>query len=213
MNYCWCCCSRLAEWSPLSFNCLLSYSSPFLCLFPAIPQPWHMENVARLLVLCGSNFCYTILANKAINGRLSEVSRLLINIILVRTLTSSLFEKSKSWIKIDEESSSCVSPMQVCERDGYPMIRVVNLVQQICKLFSSASEKFSFIQQLESRFAQITMDFLESSLAGTIFESKLYTLWFLCNLLTSRSLFWNVNQQTVVVIHSILSDWCQMRED
>ncbi|XP_013866917.1 F-box only protein 47 [Austrofundulus limnaeus] len=105
-----------------------------------IPQPWHMENVARLLVLCGSNFCYTILANKAINGRLTEVSRLLIYIILV------------------------------CERDGYPMSWAVKLVQQICKLFSSESEKFSFIQQLENKFAEITREFFESSLARDHFE-------------------------------------------
>ncbi|XP_060944686.1 F-box only protein 47-like [Limanda limanda] len=43
-----------------------------------IPQPWHVENVARLLVLCGSNLCYTVLASKALNGRLQEISRLIV---------------------------------------------------------------------------------------------------------------------------------------
>lgn len=51
-----------------------------------IPQQWHVENVARLLVLCESSLCYTILASKAINGRLSEVSRLIVHIVLVSVL-------------------------------------------------------------------------------------------------------------------------------
>lgn len=52
-----------------------------------IPQPWHVENVARLMVLCGSSLCYTVLASKAINGRLLEISRLIVYIILVRILS------------------------------------------------------------------------------------------------------------------------------
>uniref|UniRef100_A0A3Q2ZEP7 F-box protein 47 n=1 Tax=Kryptolebias marmoratus TaxID=37003 RepID=A0A3Q2ZEP7_KRYMA len=111
------------------------------CSSPVIPQPWHVENVARLLVLCGSSLCYTILANKAVNGRLTEVSRLIIYIILV------------------------------CERDGYPMSWAVKLVQQICRLFSSAPEKLSFIQQLENKFAEITREFFESFLAGDFGET------------------------------------------
>lgn len=43
-----------------------------------------MENVARLLVLCGDSLCYTVLASKALNGRLTEVSRIIVYIILVR---------------------------------------------------------------------------------------------------------------------------------
>lgn len=56
----------------------------FSSLCPVIPQPWHMENVARLLVLCGDSLCYTVLASKALNGRLTEVSRIIVYIILVR---------------------------------------------------------------------------------------------------------------------------------
>lgn len=55
---------------------------------PVIPQPWYMENVARLLVLCGSTLCYTFLASKALNGRLGEISRIIIHIILVKKLQS-----------------------------------------------------------------------------------------------------------------------------
>lgn len=45
-----------------------------------------MENVARLLVLCGNSLCYTFLASKAVNGRLLEISRLIVYIILVRKI-------------------------------------------------------------------------------------------------------------------------------
>lgn len=56
---------------------------------PVIPHPWHVENVARLLVLCGRNLCFTVLANKALNGRHLEISRLIVYIILVRVLVIS----------------------------------------------------------------------------------------------------------------------------
>ncbi|KAM7380705.1 hypothetical protein PAMP_003982 [Pampus punctatissimus] len=101
-----------------------------------IPQPWHVENVARLLVLCGNNLCYTVLASKALNGRVLEISRLIIFIILV------------------------------CEKDGYHMSWAVKLVQQICKVFSTAPEKFCFIQHLESMFSEVTREFFEFSVAG-----------------------------------------------
>ncbi|KAF3842975.1 hypothetical protein F7725_001824 [Dissostichus mawsoni] len=87
-----------------------------------IPQPWHVENVARLLVLCGSSLCYTVLASKAVNGRLLEISRLIVYIILV------------------------------CEKDGYHMSWAVKMVQNLCKVFSTPPERFGFIQQLENMF-------------------------------------------------------------
>ncbi|KAK5601957.1 hypothetical protein CRENBAI_018598 [Crenichthys baileyi] len=107
-----------------------------------IPQPWHVENVARLLVLCGSNLCYTFLASKALNGRLDEISRIIIYIILV------------------------------CEKDGYHMSWAVKLVQQICKVFSTEPERFFFIQHLENMFSEVTREFFESSVAGNNFEDR-----------------------------------------
>ncbi|CAB1328799.1 unnamed protein product [Coregonus sp. 'balchen'] len=41
------------------------------------------KSVARLLILCGNSLCYSILASKALNGRLFEISRLLVYLILV----------------------------------------------------------------------------------------------------------------------------------
>uniref|UniRef100_UPI0037E74BAA F-box only protein 47-like n=1 Tax=Semicossyphus pulcher TaxID=241346 RepID=UPI0037E74BAA len=107
-----------------------------------IPEPWHVENVARLLVLCGNSLCYTVLASKAVTGRLLEISRLLVYIILV------------------------------CEKDGHHMSWVVKLVQQICKIFSTVPEKFCFIQQLENMFSEVTREFFEFSLAGNYFEDR-----------------------------------------
>ncbi|XP_020496757.3 F-box only protein 47 [Labrus bergylta] len=107
-----------------------------------IPQQWHVENVARLLVLCGSSFSYSVLASKAINGRLPEISRLLVYIILV------------------------------CEKDGYHMSWVVKLVQQIFKVLGTPPEKFCLIQQLENMFSQVTREFFEFSVTGNHLDDR-----------------------------------------
>ncbi|XP_070694767.1 F-box only protein 47-like [Pempheris klunzingeri] len=120
-----------------------------------IPQPWHVENVARLLVLCGSSLCYTVLASKAISGRLLEISRLIVYIILV------------------------------CEKDGYHMSWAVKLVQQICKVFNTAPEKFYFIQQLENMFSEVTREVFEFSVA----ENHMETFQTLCILQDSSAHF------------------------
>ncbi|XP_072300055.1 F-box only protein 47-like [Eucyclogobius newberryi] len=108
----------------------------------AIPGPWHLENVARLLVLCGSELCYTFLASKALNGRLQEISRLIVYIILV------------------------------CEKDGYHMTWAVKLVLQICKVFRSEPEKFLFLQYLENMFAEMTRELFENAVGGNIVEVR-----------------------------------------
>ncbi|XP_034417084.1 F-box only protein 47-like [Cyclopterus lumpus] len=123
-----------------------------------IPQPWHVENVARLLVLCGSSLCYTVLASKAVNGRLLEISRLMVYIILV------------------------------CEKDGYHMTWAVKMVQQICKVFSTAPERFGFIQQLENMFSEVTREFFEFSVTGNHLEDR-ETFQTLCFLLDSSARF------------------------
>ncbi|XP_074515793.1 F-box only protein 47-like [Sebastes fasciatus] len=123
-----------------------------------IPQPWHVENVARLLVLCGSSLCYTVLASKAVNGRLIEISRLMVYIILV------------------------------CEKDGYHMTWAVKMVQQICKVFSTAPERFCFIQHLESMFSVVTREFFEFSVTGNHLEDR-ETFQTLCFLLDSSARF------------------------
>lgn len=76
------------------FPCLSTVSFP-----PSVtPQRWHAENVARLLLLCKSSLCYTFLANKANNGRLPEVSRLLVHIVLVSVLRP--INHNSCWVKV-----------------------------------------------------------------------------------------------------------------
>ncbi|XP_022597057.1 F-box only protein 47 [Seriola lalandi dorsalis] len=123
-----------------------------------IPQPWHVENVARLLVLCGSSLCYTVLVSKALKGRLLEISRLIVYIILV------------------------------CEKDGYHMKWAVKLVQQICKVYSTAPERFCFIREVENMFSEITREFFEFSVAGNHLEDS-ETFQTLCILLDSSARF------------------------
>uniref|UniRef100_A0A8C5DW21 FBXO47 ARM repeats region domain-containing protein n=1 Tax=Gouania willdenowi TaxID=441366 RepID=A0A8C5DW21_GOUWI len=115
-----------------------------------IPEQWHIENVARLLVLCGSSLCYTILASKALNGRLPEVSRLIVFIILV------------------------------CQKDGYHISWAVKLVQAIWKAISTPPERFNFILQLENTFSDVTKEFYEQAAAGeTERERELFISHFL----------------------------------
>lgn len=44
----------------------------------------------------------------------------------------------------------------------------VKLVLEICKVFSTAPEKFCFIQQLENMFSEITREFFEFSVTGEV---------------------------------------------
>lgn len=79
--------------------------APFFSPPPVVPQQWHVDNVARLLVLCESSLCYNILASKAINGRLFEVSRLLVHIVLVSVIIYFKFcyinheQNTKCWLR------------------------------------------------------------------------------------------------------------------
>ncbi|XP_068184493.1 F-box only protein 47-like [Antennarius striatus] len=100
-----------------------------------IPHPWHLENVARLMVLCGSNFCCTVICNRAINSRLPEISRLMMYIILV------------------------------CEKDGFHMSWAVKLVEQACTLFNTGPEKYHFIQELENMFSVVIREIFGLSVA------------------------------------------------
>ncbi|KAM9803330.1 F-box only protein 47-like [Syngnathus typhle] len=96
----------------------------------AIPQPWHVENVARLLVVCGNNFCYTVLASRAQSGFIRDIAKLIVYIILV------------------------------CEKDGYEIGWVVHLVQQLHKSLGSEVQRIAFVHHLENTFSEIIVDLL-----------------------------------------------------
>ncbi|KAG5283322.1 hypothetical protein AALO_G00040810 [Alosa alosa] len=107
-----------------------------------LPQPWYLENMARLLILCGNNICYTVLASKAINGRLFDISQLLVFIILVS------------------------------EKDGYCMSWSVKMMQQLCNVFPGAPEKWSFLQSMENMLSEISMEMYELIMSGNRNENQ-----------------------------------------
>lgn len=55
---------------------------------------------------------------------------------------------------------------QVCEKDGYCMNWSVKMMQHLCKFFSTAPDKWSFIQSVENMFSEVTMEMYEVVLAG-----------------------------------------------
>ncbi|KAK0140278.1 F-box only protein 47 [Merluccius polli] len=154
--------SKLNDWSTNTILAILEE-------LRVLPQVWHVENVARLLVQCGTTLCYSVLANEAHNGRLFEISRLLVYLILV------------------------------CEKDGYCMSWVVRLVQQVCKVFTTAADKWSFIQSLESAFSEVTVEMYEVSLAGNP-QEDLERFQTMCTILGSSAHF------HTEILHMFLKD-------
>lgn len=63
--------SHVGIWAS-SFN----QTNLFFHLHLGIPTDWCLENVAKLLKLCGESVCFDVLGNKAMNGRVHELSYL-----------------------------------------------------------------------------------------------------------------------------------------
>nr|XP_033774232.1 F-box only protein 47 isoform X4 [Geotrypetes seraphini] len=101
-----------------------------------VPHEWLLENNARLLILSGNSICFTFMASKAVNGRAIELARLVVFLALV------------------------------CEKDLYCMDWAVQMMQKVCKVFSSAVERNSFLQNVENAFARVIMDMLQSVMSG-----------------------------------------------
>ncbi|XP_013920648.1 PREDICTED: F-box only protein 47 [Thamnophis sirtalis] len=101
-----------------------------------IPQEWHLENSARFLILCGNNICFPFMASKAVDGRAIELARLVVFLALV------------------------------CEKDLYCMGWSVKMMQKVCNVFSSTTEKNVFLQSIENAFAQMIMDALQLVISG-----------------------------------------------
>ncbi|XP_063158884.1 F-box only protein 47 [Candoia aspera] len=101
-----------------------------------VPQEWLLENSARLLILCGNNICFTFMASKAVNGRAIELAKLVVFLALV------------------------------CEKDLYCMDWAVKMMQKVCKVFSTTTERNNFLQSVENAFAHIIMDALQSVISG-----------------------------------------------
>ncbi|KAM8946578.1 F-box only protein 47 [Pelodytes ibericus] len=101
-----------------------------------VPHEWLLENNARLLILSGNGICFTFMASKAVNGRASDLARMVVFLALV------------------------------CEKDLYCMDWAVKMMNRICKVFSSHAERSNFLQNVENAFARIVMDMLQSVISG-----------------------------------------------
>ncbi|XP_074080168.1 F-box only protein 47 isoform X1 [Macrotis lagotis] len=101
-----------------------------------VPREWLLENNARLLILSGNNICFTFMASKAVNGRASELARMIVFLALV------------------------------CEKDLYCMDWAVKMMQKVCKVFSTQVERNNFLQNVENAFARVIMDMLQSVMSG-----------------------------------------------
>lgn len=55
---------------------------------------------------------------------------------------------------------------QVCEKDLYCMEWAVKMMQKVCNVFRTSSEKNIFLQSVENAFAQIIMDALQLVISG-----------------------------------------------
>ncbi|XP_060111967.1 F-box only protein 47 [Heteronotia binoei] len=113
-----------------------------------VPQEWLLENSARLLILCGNNICFTFMASKAVNGRAIELARLVVFLALV------------------------------CEKDLYCMDWAVKMMQRVCKVFNTSSERNNFLQSVENAFAHIIMDALQSVIYGEHDEDRSFLYLF-----------------------------------
>ncbi|KAJ8415163.1 hypothetical protein AAFF_G00008610 [Aldrovandia affinis] len=122
------------------------------------PEAWHMENVARMLVLSGNNTCYCVLSGKALDRRFFEIARLMVFIIMV------------------------------CERDGRCMTWPVKMMGQICQVFRTSEDKWSFINSVESMFSEVAMEMYEVIMAGNRNEG-IETFQTLCVLLSAAAHF------------------------
>ncbi|XP_069490801.1 F-box only protein 47 [Ambystoma mexicanum] len=108
-----------------------------------VPQEWLLENNARLLILSGNSICFTFMASKAVNGRAVELARLVVFLALV------------------------------CEKDLYCMDWAVKMMQKVCKVFSTPTERSNFLQNVENAFARVIMDMLHSVISGNRVEEDI----------------------------------------
>ncbi|KAI5944617.1 F-box only protein 47 [Manis javanica] len=101
-----------------------------------VPHEWLLENNAHLLILSGNNICFTFMASKAVNGRATELARLIVYFALV------------------------------CEKELYCMDWAVKMMQKVCKVFSTPVEGKNFLQSVAKTFAYVILEILQSLMSG-----------------------------------------------
>ncbi|KAM5273420.1 F-box only protein 47 [Ctenodactylus gundi] len=107
-----------------------------------IPREWLLENNARLLILSGNHICFTFMASKAVNGRATELARLIVFLALV------------------------------CEKERYCMDWAVRMMQKVCKVFGTPVERRNFLQNVATEFAYMMMEMLQSFVSGDLGEDN-----------------------------------------
>lgn len=54
----------------------------------------------------------------------------------------------------------------MCEKDGFCMSWPVKMMQQICKVFPTSDDKWSFVKGVESMLSEVAMEMYEVIMAG-----------------------------------------------
>ncbi|XP_063960389.1 F-box only protein 47-like [Lytechinus pictus] len=106
------------------------------------PTEWQTENTARLLVMCGESICVPVLASKAINGKTSQLSSVIVALALV-TYLSSL---NMSWL--------------------------IHILQEICKIVPNEHDVEALIDSVVDYFRHIIVTIPDNNQPGhmMIFE-------------------------------------------
>lgn len=106
------------------------------------PDEWQTENTARLLVMCGEGICVPVLASKAINGKTSQLSAIVVALALV-TYLSSL---NMSWL--------------------------VHILKEICQIVPNEHDVEALIDSVVDYFRQIIITIPDNGQPGhmMIFE-------------------------------------------
>ncbi|KAM4691902.1 F-box only protein 47 [Rhinophrynus dorsalis] len=108
-----------------------------------IPREWRLENTARFLILSGSSICFSFMASKAVNGRSMDIARIVVFLAFV------------------------------CEKDLYCMNWAVKMMQRVCTVFGTQTEKRTFLQNVEAAFSRNIMAMMQALVSGDSVKNEL----------------------------------------
>ncbi|KAK3101486.1 hypothetical protein FSP39_003958 [Pinctada imbricata] len=95
------------------------------------PEEWLAENVAHLLILCGDTITTKMLASKAINGRIIELSGI--------------------------TTSFCV----VCVKNSFSLSYVLVMIQHIVQAMDNSKDRLQFFNSVMDMFKELILDLHE----------------------------------------------------
>uniref|UniRef100_A0A8C4N7Y6 FBXO47 ARM repeats region domain-containing protein n=1 Tax=Eptatretus burgeri TaxID=7764 RepID=A0A8C4N7Y6_EPTBU len=103
-----------------------------ICNEMGLSNGWLAENLARFIILCGDDICFNIMASKAINHHIAQLSTLVVFLTLV------------------------------CEKDGYCMQWMTRIIERLCAVMNCVQDKMLFLNSIEKVFMQIILHFIPS---------------------------------------------------